>query len=132
MSFLIDTDIASVYMNRPSALTHRFLQHAGRLFIPSVVLAELRAGAYLRPNPAPLLRKIVDFLAEVEVLDFDVACADQFGRLRGVLKGSGFTVASIDLMIATTSLVHDLTLVTHNTAHFARIPDLRLADWLAP
>lgn len=132
MSFLIDTDIASVYMNRPSALTHRFLQHAGRLFIPSVVLAELRAGAYLRPNPAPLLRKIVDFLAEVEVLDFDVACADQFGRLRGVLKGSGFTVAMIDLMIATTSLVHDLTLVTHNTAHFARIPGLRLADWLAP
>ena len=41
-------------------------------------------------------------------------------------------MASIDLMIASTALVHDLTLVTHNTSHFARIPGLRLADWLAP
>jgi len=41
------------------------------------------------------------------------------------------TVATIDLMIASVALVHDLTLVTHNTAHFAHVPDLRLEDWLA-
>jgi predicted nucleic acid-binding protein len=35
-------------------------------------------------------------------------------------------------MIAATALVHDLTLVTHNTKHFTPIPDLRLDDWLTP
>jgi len=34
-------------------------------------------------------------------------------------------------MIASVALVHDLTLVTHNTADFQRIPQLRLDDWLA-
>jgi predicted nucleic acid-binding protein len=36
----------------------------------------------------------------------------------------------MDLLIAATALVYDLTLVTHNTRHFQGIPDLRLEDWL--
>ncbi len=31
----------------------------------------------------------------------------------------------VDLMIASVALAHDLTLVTHNTADFQHIPDLR-------
>ena len=34
-------------------------------------------------------------------------------------------------MIASVALVHDLTLVTHNTCDFRHVPDLRLEDWLA-
>jgi tRNA(fMet)-specific endonuclease VapC len=34
-----------------------------------------------------------------------------------------------DLMIAAIALAHDLTLVTHNTAEFSRVPGLRLDDW---
>jgi tRNA(fMet)-specific endonuclease VapC len=37
-----------------------------------------------------------------------------------------------DLMIASVALVHNLTLVTHNTADFQNIPGLRLDDWLKP
>ncbi len=33
-------------------------------------------------------------------------------------------------MIASVALVYDLTLVTHNTADFRNVPDLRLEDWL--
>jgi tRNA(fMet)-specific endonuclease VapC len=33
-------------------------------------------------------------------------------------------------MIASVALVHDLTLVTHNTKDFENIPDLRVEDWL--
>jgi len=29
-------------------------------------------------------------------------------------------------------MVHDLTLVTHNTADYQNIPGLRLDDWLIP
>ena len=38
----------------------------------------------------------------------------------------------MDLMIAAVAFVHDLTLVTHNTQHFADIAGVRLEDWLTP
>jgi tRNA(fMet)-specific endonuclease VapC len=119
-------------MRRPGGLAHRFLQHAGQLAIPSVVLAELFAGAHRHPNPARLLGLIADLLQEVAVLDFDSACAEQFGKVRGGLLQQRISVNTVDLMIASVALVHNLTLVTHNTADFSNIPGLRLEDWLVP
>jgi tRNA(fMet)-specific endonuclease VapC len=132
MTHLLDTDICSAHMRRPGGLAHRFLQYAGGLAIASVTLAELYAGAYKRPQPARLLTLIGDLLQDVAVLDFDAACAEQFGRVRGALLQQGIQVATADLMIASVALTHNLTLVTHNTADYRHIPSLRLDDWLTP
>ena len=119
-------------MRRPAGLAHRFFQYAGGIAIPTVVLAELYAGAYKHPNPPKLLALIADLLQKVAVLDFDSACAEQFGRLQGDLLRHGITISVADVMIASAALVHNLTLVTHNTADYQRIPGLRLEDWLRP
>lgn len=79
-----------------------------------------------------MLALIGDLLQEVTVLDFDSACAEQFGKVRGALLRQGIQVATADLMIASVALVHNLTLVTHNTADYQNIPGLRLDDWLIP
>ena len=130
MSFLLDTNICSAHMRRPAGLAHRFVQHSGRLWIPSIVLAELYAGAYLLDAPTKILTAIDDLLRDVEVLVFEERCAEEFGKLRGVLKRKGRSTNPVDLMIASVALVHDLTLVTNNTADFQDIPNLRLEDWL--
>jgi tRNA(fMet)-specific endonuclease VapC len=130
MSHLLDTNICSAHFRRPGGLAHQFLQHAGRLFVPTVVLGELYAGAYHVDNPAPLLQNIADLLEDVGVLDFDHACAERFGKVRGALLQQGISVPTADLMIAAVALVHDFTLVTNNTADFRNIPGLRLDDWL--
>jgi tRNA(fMet)-specific endonuclease VapC len=132
MNFLLDTDTCSAHMRRPGKLAHRFIQYAGGLAIPTIVLAELYAGAYKHPNPSKLLPVIADLLREVQVLDFDPACAEQFGLIRGTLLRQGITVSRMDLLIASVALVHNLTLVTHNTADYRNIPGLRLDDWLIP
>jgi tRNA(fMet)-specific endonuclease VapC len=132
MTHLLDTNICSAHMRRPAGLAHRFFQYAGGIALSTVVLAELYAGAYKHPQPARLLALIADLLKEVSVLDFDGACAEQFGKLRGGLLQQGITVPVTDLMIASVALVHNLTLVTHNTADYQKIPGLRLDDWLIP
>jgi len=68
----------------------------------------------------------------LDTLDFDSVCAEQSGKTRGELWQKGIAVSVPDLMIASVALVHDLTLVTHNTADFRNIPGLRLDDWLTP
>ncbi|HEX4141935.1 MAG TPA: type II toxin-antitoxin system VapC family toxin [Pirellulales bacterium] len=132
MSFLLDTDICSAHMRRPGGLAHFFFQYSSAIAIPSVVLAELYAGAYRHPNPTRLLTLIEDLLPEVRVIDFDSACAQRFGQLRGTLRQQGTSVPTTDLMIASVALVHDLTLVTHNRADYQNVPGLRIDDWLTP
>ena len=132
MTHLLDTNICSLHMRHPAGLAHRFFQYAGGITTSTVVMAELYAGAYKHPDPPKLLALIADLVQDVTVLDFDSACAEQFGKLRGGLLRVGITVPVADLMIAAVALVHDLTLVTNNTADFKNIPDLRLVDWLTP
>jgi tRNA(fMet)-specific endonuclease VapC len=132
MSYLLDTNVCSAHIRRPGGLAHRFIQHSGRLWMPTIVLAELHAGAHLLEVPDRILVGIDELRKDVGVLDFDEACAEQFGKLRWWLRRHGIQRNPVDLMIAAVALVHDLTLVTHNTRHFRDIPDLRLEDWLAP
>ena len=132
MSFLLDTNTCSAHLRRSSGLMHRFVQHSGHLAIPTAVLAELYGWAYGKSNPTATLAAIAGLLKDVRLLDFDSQCAETHGRVFVDLRRIGITVPVADLMIASVALVHDLTLVTHNTADFRHIPNLRLQDWLMP
>jgi tRNA(fMet)-specific endonuclease VapC len=123
MSFLLDTNILSAHLRRPSGLAHYFFQYSGRLYTTSIALAELFVWAYNRPDPQKTLTAIDELVfQEVRVLDYDRDCANEFGQVRVQLRRSGIEVPSLDLMIASVALVYDVTLVTHNTADFENIP----------
>lgn len=131
MRFLLDTNICSALVKSPGKLAHRFVQYGGSLCIPTIVLGELFTWAYQRSNPTPLLTTLEqDLLPELIVLDFDQACAQEFGRIRGTLLREGRVVNPVDLMIAAVALTYDLTVVTHNTKDFEHVPGLSLVDWL--
>jgi tRNA(fMet)-specific endonuclease VapC len=133
MSFLLDTNIVSYHLKRPRGLMHRFVQHSGHLYVPSVALAELYVWAFGKPNPTSTLSAIELMLrSEVTRLDFNDDCAKKFGELQVDLVKRGVGVSPVDLLIASVALVYDLTMVTHNTADFQNIPGLRLDDWLTP
>jgi predicted nucleic acid-binding protein len=54
----------------------------------------------------------------------------QAAELYAELRASGQLIEDADLLIAAMVLVHDMTLVTNNTAHFTRITSLQIEDWL--
>ncbi len=79
----------------------------------------MRVRAFLS-SPAP------------QVLLIDERAAEQFGRFKALLRRAGRPIGDIDLFIAGVAVRHGLTVVTNNTEHFARIPDLSLENWLEP
>jgi tRNA(fMet)-specific endonuclease VapC len=131
VSFLLDTNICSFHLRNRDSLTTRFIQHSGRIAVPTIVVGELHAWAQCAPNPAKRLATVVNFLNDLILLPYDAKCAERFGITKDSLKRMGIAVPTADLMIAAVALVHDLTLVTHNTKDFRHIPDLRLVDWIA-
>jgi tRNA(fMet)-specific endonuclease VapC len=132
MSFLLDTNICSAHISRPAGLMHRFQQHGGQLYVPTIVFAELYVGACRLANPARLLTAINAMAADLHIVDFDLACAHGFGDLRATMNRQGTPMSFADGLIAAIAIEHNLTLVTHNTADFIHVPGLRLVDWLVP
>jgi tRNA(fMet)-specific endonuclease VapC len=132
VSFLLDTDVCSTYLRGDGRVFNRFVQHSGGLHISAVSLAELYSWVFRANAPQSRRQGLVDLLSEVVVLDMDRDVAHKFGEVRAALLDQGRPVATPDLLIASTALWHDLTLVTHNVAHFAPVPGLRIEDGLNP
>jgi tRNA(fMet)-specific endonuclease VapC len=82
--------------------------------------------------PPKRLQGLREMLDDVRVLAVTAEVAEKYGEVQAELLDAGEPAPGMDLMIAATALVHDLTLVTHNTQDFVDVPGLRLVDWLAP
>lgn len=71
-----------------------------------------------------------EVLPGLRLLPFQPLQSVVAGELRAWLESRGETVGLIDTMIAATALSADLVLVTGNVRHHARIPRLRVENWL--
>jgi tRNA(fMet)-specific endonuclease VapC len=130
VSFLLDTDTSSAAMKEERRLFSLFVQYMGRLFTSRIVVMELFDWGAVDPDER--FEAIEDLRDEVAVIEFDEECAMDAARIRRWLRDHGAHVPEMDVLIAATARVHDLTLVTHNTRDFVAIPGLRLVDWLTP
>ncbi len=132
MSFLIDSDICSAHLRGTSGLANRFLQYTGRLHISVLTLGELLSWTLRKNAPPKYHQGLLELLSDVDVLAVTSDIAWKFGELRAELLDQGRPVAAMDLMIAATAMVNDLTVITHNTQHFSKVPGLAIDDWLIP
>jgi predicted nucleic acid-binding protein len=131
MPFLLDTDICSAYLKGNHAVANRVEQYGGGLHVSAVTVGELFAWV-LRAKASPARSQgLADFLKDVTFLDVDQDVARKFGEIRAAQLDAGTFTPALDLLIAVTSLVHDLILVTHNVEDYRHVPGLNVDDWMA-
>lgn len=80
-------------------------------------------------NEAANRALVSGLLAQFASVPFDDAAAEEYGKLRAYLSSAGQLIGPNDLLIAAIALANGLTLVTHNTAEFSRVPGLTIDDW---
>ena len=101
-----------------------------RVCVSVITEAELRFGLARRPGATRLASDVEDFLLRVDILPWNSAAAESYGRLRATLEAVGRPLAALDTLIAAHALAEDAILVTHDGA-FARVPGLNVEDWQA-
>jgi len=132
MSFLLDTDICSAYLKGNNAVATRFIQYGGRLHVSAVSLGEIFAWALRAKAPPNRMKNLLEMLRLVDLVDVNSDVARRFGETKTHMLDHGLSAPDLDLLNAATALVHDLIMVTHNTADYTNIPGLTVVDWLAP
>ncbi|MGD0089644.1 MAG: type II toxin-antitoxin system VapC family toxin [Planctomycetota bacterium] len=134
MPHLLDTNCCIRHLRSPSKspLSGRLAgQVYGAIVLCSVVKAELLFGALYGQQPQKELAKLEAFFGLFPSLPFDDQAAEEYAKIRSVLTAQGTLIGPNDLLIAALALAHDLTLVSHNTGEFRRVPGLRVEDWEA-
>lgn len=127
MSYLVDTDVvASGLKGRPEQENLLKQLSPDGLAVSLITYGEIYEGIYYGRDPQTHERSFRQFLRWVDVLPLNRTIMKQFARIRGQLRRSGEMIPDPDILIAATALHHDLTLITHNTRHFSRIPHLKL------
>lgn len=132
--FLFDTDILSNILKRdpsPSVLKRLAAIPAKEQFTTTITVGEMVYGAYRSKRPDYFLEKLAQSVwPNVNILSFDETSAYTYGKLRAELEKKGTPLTEADLRIASIALTYNLTLVTGNTKHFSKIPELKIENWL--
>ncbi len=83
---------------------------------------EREIGVYLE------LKRQLNNYCRIAVVEFDAAAVEIFKRL----QQQRVRIGTMDLKIAAIALAHDATVLTRNTQHFAKVPNLKYEDWTLP
>ena len=128
MRFLLDSNAVIAILKGRSSILARLQQHPARDFaLPAIVAHELYYGAYKGQRQRENLVRVETL--RFEVLDFDREDARRAAQLRAHLAAQGTPIGPYDVLIAGQALSRDLTVITHNTREFQRVPGLRVEDW---
>ena len=132
MTYLLDTNICIYAMNyRYPKLKQKLLTVLpDDIAVSSITVGELEYGAAKSKWGDRTRQTMYAFLSNYTILPFDHADAICFGNLRAALASAGTPIGAYDVMIAAQGLAKGLTVVTHNTGEFSRVPGLNLEDWV--
>lgn len=130
--YLLDTNICIYFMkNAYPLLTEKLLScDPANLLISSITVFELEYGAAKSSWGEKTRQKVAMFLAPFNILPFTADDAVAAGKIRSYLERQGTPIGPYDIQIAAQGLSRNITIITHNTGEFCRIPNLRLEDWV--
>ncbi len=129
---LLDTDTLSEIMKgkNPSIEQHarEYLRTNGRFRVSVITRYEILRG--LKAKQAVRQMAIFEDKCNRSYLypvtdEIVVRASDIYAYL----YQKGLLINDADILIASTAMVHNLTLITGNTDHFARLPNLLCKNW---
>jgi len=132
--YLLDTNALSELVKKrphPGFVRHLRCHPADAFFTSCICVMELRQGTSSRTDKESFWERIVrDVLIRFTILGFGTKEAIVAGDVLAHLAKQGQVIGLEDVLIGSTALVRDYTVVTTNVRHFQRIPNLRVENWI--
>jgi tRNA(fMet)-specific endonuclease VapC len=127
---LIDTNII-IYSMRGDSVVHDHLLKNEKIpkSISVITYGELLFGAKKSRNHEKNTAIVYRIKELFPVIDIDKAIIETFSELKVHLQKAGSPIDDFDLLIASTALTTNSTLVTNNERHFKRIKGLKIENW---
>jgi tRNA(fMet)-specific endonuclease VapC len=130
MRYLLDTNTVSHLIKRhPQAIQRLLAVPMHSLGISAITAGELAFGLAKRPEAVALRAAVDEFLRRVDVLPWDAAVAQTYGRLRAQMQSEGIGLSALDMQIAAHA-VHVQAILVSSDQAFGRLTQLKHENWL--
>lgn len=130
MNYLINTDIIIYSLKSHLKVNEKFSFFRNYPKSISVITyGELVYGACKSQSVEANLAKIHRLAEIFPIINISSSVMETFGDLKASLEQSGRIIDDMYLMIASTSITHNLILVTNNENHLRRIEGLEIKNW---
>jgi tRNA(fMet)-specific endonuclease VapC len=130
MAFLIDTDIIIYHLKGTLAIQKWLVENQNiPKFISVITYGELIYGARKSKHPEKNIATAYRIAELFPIIEVNKGIMELFGEMRAGLEEAGNRIDDMDLLTAATAMYMNLSLVTNNRKHFARINDLVLEEW---
>jgi tRNA(fMet)-specific endonuclease VapC len=130
--YIVDTNHVSTVVTENHPFRNRLIRQIQRedsFSIAAPVLTEMLYGIQMLPRAKQSMREWNNLSAMFGFYEITRPVAEHTATLQVDLRRRGWQVSTIDALIATVALHHDLILLT-NDKDFSRIPGLRLENWV--
>ena len=133
MTYLLDTDTCIYWLRNRQSVKERVREVGwNQITICVITVAELYYGAYNSNRVTENLARAEFFIQQLPVFPLNDDALRRFGELKAELRRMGQPIADFDLLIPSVALAESYILVTNNTRHYDRIPELQLENWALP
>lgn len=132
MKYMLDTNICIYLMNgKDDKLAMKFNKNnPNDLCISNITYSELMYGVEKSKNRELNFYRLLLFLSEINILNYDFNASEEYGRIRFLLEKKGNIIGSNDLFIAAHAKSLGLTLITNNEKEFSRVNGLKVENWI--
>lgn len=132
LHYLLDTNIC-IYIakQKPSKVLQKFEKMAvGDVAMSTITYGELLYGAEKSHHPKNAKMMLDELSSLIPPLPLSRQVSEHFGRIRFYLERQGKPIGNNDLWIAAHAMALDIILVTNNVKEFARLPHLKVENWV--
>lgn len=130
---LIDTDTLSYFFrNNPDVVEKldKYLKEYGFINLSVITYYEVLNGLYFK-DAKKQLKRFEEFVKLNQVLPLTDDIAKKAAEVYAELRKKGKTVGHNDILIASTAMTNNMTLITNNEKHFKGIEGLDMENWSA-
>ena len=131
MKYLLDANIISNLVRFPTGVVFEQLNKIGyeNVFTSIIVTAGIKFGVE-KNGSRELALKVNAVLSRIPVASFEAPADEFYAKTRAHLEKLRNTIGPNDLLIASHALAIGAIIVTNNEREFARVPGLKVENWL--
>lgn len=129
--YLLDTNIVAFLFRGKYGVKER-LESIGyeNCHISIITYAELRYGCECSNNFQKSVAVLDVFCQMVDVVGIDLETFNVFAKKKAQLRRKGIPVDDFDLLIGSTAICNNMTVVTENIKHLGRIEGISIENWI--